>query len=87
MAVERDVAGLRCGEVLAEMSDFLDGDLGTARRAQIEAHLRGCDVCERFGGAFSAAIQALRQGGFQPSIEAPAAFERLRLRLGMAAKH
>lgn len=86
MAIERYVAGLRCGEVLAEMSDFLDGELVAARRAQVEAHLRGCDVCERFGGAFSAAIQALKLGGFQRTVEAPAVFERLRIRLEKATQ-
>lgn len=86
MAIEREVAGLRCGDVLAELSDFLDGELTAPRQAQVEAHLRGCDVCERFGGVFSAAIRALQQGGFQPVEEAPAVFQRLNIRLGMLAK-
>jgi anti-sigma factor RsiW len=61
MESERMVAGLRCGEVLADLSDYLDGTLTAQRRAQIDEHLRGCTTCERFGGEFSAAIAALRR--------------------------
>jgi anti-sigma factor RsiW len=81
MAIEREVAGLRCGEVLADLSEYLDGDLPSERRAQLEAHLRGCDVCERFGGSFSSAIQALRRGERSDPAESSAIFERLRQRL------
>lgn len=86
MAIEREVAGMRCGEVLAELSEYLDGELVPERRTQVETHLRGCDVCERFGGVFTAAIHALRQGGPGPSPEEPAIFERLRARMREAAK-
>ena len=58
---EKVVAGLSCAQVLAVLSDYLDGDLPAERRAQVEAHLRGCDGCARFGGEFRATIQALRE--------------------------
>ena len=61
MAKERTVAGLRCGQVLEHLSDYLDGDLDDATRTQIEAHLRGCDWCERFGAEFAGTIVALRK--------------------------
>jgi anti-sigma factor RsiW len=86
MAVEREVGGMRCGEVLAELSDYLDGELGEARRAQVEAHLHGCDVCERFGSSFSGIIHALRQSDLAPTAEEPAVYERLRARLEQAGK-
>jgi len=57
---ERLVAGLRCGQVLAHLSDFLDGELEPGRHEQIVAHLRGCNWCERFGGSFAAIIESLR---------------------------
>lgn len=60
MKGERLVGGVRCGEVLADLSDYLDGTLSAARRGELESHLRGCDVCERFGGEFGADIAALR---------------------------
>jgi anti-sigma factor RsiW len=61
MPTEREVAGLRCGEVLALLSDYLDGDLDTAAREKVEGHVRGCDQCARFGGRFAAVVTALRQ--------------------------
>ena len=84
MAIEREVAGMRCGDVLAELSDFLDGELRPERRAQVTAHLHGCDVCERFGSAFTAAIEQLRQGAPTLPGEALSAYERLHLRLQQA---
>jgi anti-sigma factor RsiW len=59
---EKVVAGLSCSEVLAVLSDYVDGDLAPAPRAQVEAHLRGCAACARFGGEFSATVRALRAG-------------------------
>lgn len=84
MEHERKVAGLHCGEVLAELSDYFDGEMATHRREQVLAHLQGCDVCERFGGVFSAAILALRQAEIEASGEEDLAFERLRVRLGQS---
>jgi len=83
---ERKVAGLGCGEVLAELSDFMDGEMAAERREQVLAHLQGCDVCEKFGGAFTAAIQALRRTEIGGSKEKDPAFERLRVRLGQATR-
>ena len=81
MRNERTVAGIRCGEVLAELSDFLDGQLAGERVRQIESHLRGCDVCERFGQRFSTVAQAVRRSlGPAPELEEPLA-RRLRQRL------
>ena len=85
MATEQEVAGIRCGEVLAELSDYLDGDMSTERRAQVVAHLKGCDVCERFGGAFTAAIHALRQGEVNQPVVESVVFERLMVRLEQGA--
>jgi anti-sigma factor RsiW len=57
---DKVVAGLRCGEVLAMLSDYLDGDLAPEGRLRIEEHLRGCDGCARFGGELRDTIRALR---------------------------
>ncbi len=61
MAHDRDVAGIRCMEVLRHLSEYLDGDCDTEVAGRIEAHVRGCDWCERFGGKFAGTVRSLRQ--------------------------
>ena len=53
--------GLSCEQVLARLSDYLDGELAPADRAQVEAHLRGCDACARFGGEVAETLRLLRE--------------------------
>ncbi len=77
MAYDREVAGLRCSQVLDELSDYLDGALPPERVRQIEAHRNGCDWCERFGGRFRSAVGLLRQ----ELTSAPAVSRELRTRL------
>lgn len=60
MKGEREVAGLRCSEVLEALGDYLDGALSASRKATIDAHLSGCDICERFGGEYASVVQALK---------------------------
>jgi anti-sigma factor RsiW len=62
MARDREVAGIRCFEVLERLSDYLDDELPPAERARVDAHLAGCDWCERFGGAMGRTVGALRSG-------------------------
>jgi anti-sigma factor RsiW len=78
---ERTVAGLRCSEVLADLSEYLDAGLAAGRRHQIESHVRGCVYCERFGGRFAHAVRALRQHLTTPSAVGSGVAERLRERL------
>jgi RNA polymerase sigma-70 factor (ECF subfamily) len=58
---DRIVAGLHCGEVLAELTAFLDGGLPADRAHRIQEHVKDCGDCERFGSEFSAAVFALRE--------------------------
>lgn len=61
MQSEREVAGLTCGQVLEHLPDYVDQALGAELSAKIEGHLRGCDVCERFGGRYAEVARALRR--------------------------
>lgn len=60
-AEERIVAGLSCSDVLARLSDFLDGEVEAETRARILEHIAGCHWCDEFGGRFGAIVTALRE--------------------------
>lgn len=79
--MDRMVAGIRCREVLADLSDYIDGLLPEDRVAQINEHLRGCDWCERFGGEFSAIIKIFRQALREPEPISEDVERRLRERV------
>jgi anti-sigma factor RsiW len=78
---ERVVAGISCGEVLDGLSAYVDGELPAERRERVEEHLRGCDVCARFGGEFKATIRALRAHLLRPAPLPPAVQTWLRAAL------
>jgi anti-sigma factor RsiW len=75
---EREVAGLRCSQVLEGLTEYLEGGLDAATRARVEAHVGGCDLCERFGGAFGEAVKAIRASAVEPP---PDVLGRLEARL------
>ncbi len=53
--------GLTCEQVLAELPDYLEGELGAPTVAAVEAHLSGCPHCATFGGAYRAMVDLLRR--------------------------
>ncbi len=79
--LDREVAGLRCREVLGRLSEYLDGELHPSQRARLEAHVRGCDWCERFGGEFGAIVASLRRELASSAPLDAALADRLRNRL------
>lgn len=83
MAHDRLVAGIRCTQVLAQLSDYLDQELDAAARDQVDAHLRGCDWCERFGGHMAGVVTSLRRELQEPEPVDPDVAQRLRARLGL----
>lgn len=60
--LETIVAGVRCREVLAELSEYLDGTLPAERVLELQRHLAACDRCSRFGGEIADVLQRLRDG-------------------------
>lgn len=81
VGLEREVAGIRCREVLEGLSAYLDGELPPSERTRVDAHLRACDRCQRFGGMVGAVVAALRRElADPPPLEADVA-ARLRARL------
>lgn len=80
MKGEKIVGGLSCGQVLDQLSGYLDDELGEEARAAVEEHLRGCDGCARFGGEFRATVKALRDH----LLASPEPPSRLRARLAEA---
>ncbi len=61
MKAERNIAGLSCSQVLASLTEYLDGELAPDARAALEAHVSACEHCARFGGVFAAAVRGLRE--------------------------
>ena len=57
---ERLVAGVRCSEVMADLSAYVDRELLPARAAQLEAHVAECQACSRFGAEFNRLLDAVR---------------------------
>lgn len=81
MKGEREVAGLRCGEVLERLPDYMEGTLGPTEADRLEAHLAGCDGCERFGGRYAATVHDLKAHLGDPEEVAPEVRRRLGARL------
>jgi anti-sigma factor RsiW len=76
-----EVAGITCREVLAGLSDFVDGNLSEAEVAAVRGHLVGCRNCEAFGGRFTSVLAALRATLDEEAAGEVEALDRLRQRL------
>ncbi|HSP34629.1 MAG TPA: zf-HC2 domain-containing protein [Thermoanaerobaculia bacterium] len=72
---------MTCVEVLAVLSDFVDGQLDAGVRDRVVEHLRGCDWCETFGGRFSSIVVALRRDLHNAAPLSRELLARLRARL------
>ncbi|MCA9588440.1 MAG: sigma-70 family RNA polymerase sigma factor [Myxococcales bacterium] len=78
---ERTVGGLTCAQVLAQLGDYVDGELTPADVARVDGHLRGCTVCERFGGRYSRVVRAARARLGAPVTFDDALVDAIRARL------
>jgi len=57
---ERRIAGLLCSQVLEALGDYLDGSSSDEERTAVESHVAACPDCARFGGAYAAVVEAIR---------------------------
>lgn len=64
-----------CSRLVSLLSDYLDGRLPSAVRAELERHLSGCPECTAFVGTFRSTVSLLQ------SLEEKDLPEELRLRL------
>lgn len=85
MAHDREVAGVRCTQVLERLHDYVDGQLDAAHKAQVDAHLAGCDWCERFGDQYAGLAQSVRDRLGEPNPVPAGISARLIERLRQAA--
>ena len=83
MKGEARVGGLLCSEVLAVLSEYIDGQLDEPTRNKVEAHVAICAVCERFGGSVGASVAALRRQKRAPSDDRAMDASLARLRLAL----
>ena len=58
--IDRVVAGLRCRDLLTQLPDYVDGELSAEVVGRVDAHLRGCVHCEKFGGEYGALVGELK---------------------------
>ncbi len=82
--LDREIGGLTCRDVLAHLSEYLDGELDDATVARVHRHLRDCDQCTRFGGRFGALLTDLRARLTAPVPLDATRAQRLRDRLAGA---
>jgi anti-sigma factor RsiW len=66
----RKVGGLRCDQVLEALDRYVDDQLTEVEQVMVQAHVRGCDNCRRFGGAYARVVVALR-GPANPPMDDP----------------
>jgi RNA polymerase sigma-70 factor, ECF subfamily len=51
----------RCRRIFAGLSDYLDGELDEFSCEEIEAHLKGCEPCQKFLRSLEASVERCRQ--------------------------
>ena len=71
---------LTCREVLAAVSDFLDGDLDADRCAAIERHCAGCPACAEVVGGLRSTVSLCRHAAQEALPDAVRARARAQVR-------
>jgi anti-sigma factor RsiW len=81
MEKERYVAGLWCSQVLAILSQYVDGELDRGTAARVADHVKACGSCRRFGAEFAAVVTSLKSKLADPEPIEPSVAQRLWSRL------
>ncbi len=79
--LDRVIAGLRCRDLLTQLPDYVDGELNAEVVGRVDAHLRGCVHCEKFGGEYGALV-----GELKSHLDAPTVSTDVRARLATRMK-
>ncbi len=66
--LDRVIAGLRCRDLLPQLSDYVDGKLSAKEVGRVDAHLQGCVHCEKFGGEYGALVAELKSRDTAPTV-------------------
>jgi anti-sigma factor RsiW len=66
-------AGKSCRDLVAQINDYLEGELSPARVHALERHLEECTCCTGFAATLRQAVVACRESG---SRTLPAAVRR-----------
>lgn len=66
----RVIAGLRCRDLLSVLPDYVDGELSAPEVGRVDAHLRGCVHCTKFGGAYGGLVGSLRNRPIEATVSA-----------------
>jgi anti-sigma factor RsiW len=69
----------RCQDLVAQINDYLDGDLSPERMTALERHLADCVCCTGFAASLRRAVHACRDSG--QSTLPPAVRRRARARI------
>ncbi len=70
------IGGLRCRDLMSLLGDYVDGELSAKGVGRVDAHLRGCVYCEKFGGEYGALV-----GELKSRLDAPTVTSDVRARL------
>lgn len=68
------MANLTCSRVVSIASDYLDGVLDAEERAEVDAHLEGCDACSQHLSQLRTTIKIL---GERPDVVVPDELQRV----------
>lgn len=81
MEKEKFVSGFWCSQVLAILSQYMDGELDRGSAARVAEHVQSCESCRRFGAEFTAVVNSLKSQLAEPDPVDPSVAKRLWSRL------